>query len=160
MTTLSSDTISTDRGPSRTWIKVLAVTLAFALVAFITSPNAPLGHFWAPAMDMPMPTATQLPLFIVLNAAETLTFGLGVAFLVFGFPALRAIAPASPALTRAAHLSIAWLLINWWPHDSLHVHNGMELGGLLVIEYVFHLTLMISGVVLAWFFLTLQRRAA
>jgi len=37
---------------------------------------------------------------------------------------------ASPLLTRAAYVSIAWLLLNWWPHDSLHVHTGMELSGL------------------------------
>jgi hypothetical protein len=88
------------------------------------------------------------------------TFGLGVSFLFFGLPIMRAIAPASMLLTRAAQISIAWLLLNWWPHDSLHVHNGMALGGLLVIEYVFHVTLMAAGLILAWFFLTLQRRAS
>jgi hypothetical protein len=73
---------------------------------------------------------------------------------------VRAISPASLGLTRAVHVSIAWLLLNWYPHDSLHIHNGMDLGGLLTLEYVFHITLMIAGVILARFFLSLLQRSA
>jgi hypothetical protein len=51
-------------------------------------------------------------------------------------------------------------MANWWPHDSLHLHNGLALNGLLGIEYGFHVTLMLAGVILAYFFLTLQRRSA
>jgi hypothetical protein len=61
-------------------------------------------------------------------------------------------------LTRAAHFSIAWLLFSWCPHDSLHIHNGMDLSGLLAIEYGFHVSLMIAGMILAYFFLTLLRQ--
>jgi len=147
------------RQPSINWTKFGLVTVVLAAFAFILSPNGPLGSFWSPDPHMPTPTAGQLPLFILLNVAEVVTFGIGLAFLTFGLPIMRAVAPASKGLTRAAQISIAWLLFSWWPHDSLHVHNGMALGGLLVIEYVFHVTLMIAGVILAWFFLTLQRRA-
>jgi hypothetical protein len=104
-----------------------------------------------------MPNAAQLPLFIILNIAEVVTFGVGVSFLLFGLGVVRAISPASEMLTRAAHLSIAWLLINWWPHDSLHLHFGLELNGLLGIEYGFHLTLMIAGGILAGFFIVLLK---
>jgi len=140
------------------WKPALAVTLVLAVVAVLAGPNGPLGGFWRPPMDSPVPTGAQLPLFILLNIAEGLTFGLGISLLIFGYPMVRAISPASIGLTRAAHLSIAWLLINWWLHDSLHVHNGMKLGGLLAIEYAFHITLMIAGVILAYFFLTLLRQ--
>mgnify|MGYP000870974538 CR=1 FL=1 len=47
---------------------------------------------------------------------------------------------------------------NWWPHDSLHIHIGMDLGGLLALEYVFHITLMVAGIILARFFLAMMRR--
>jgi len=57
-------------------------------------------------------------------------------------------------LTRLAHTSIAWLLLNWWPRDSLHIHNGMNLNGLIGIEYGFHFSLMIAGAILAYFFYT------
>jgi hypothetical protein len=137
------------------WGRMLALTIALAVLAFLASPNGPLGSFWRPSPDEPMPTSTQLPFFIVLNLAEVLTFGFGTSFLVFGFPLVRAIAPASQTLTRLAHISISWLLLNWWVHDSLHLHNGMNLNGLIGIEYGFHISLMIAGVILAYFFYTL-----
>lgn len=142
------------------WKLVLVITLGLAIVAVLANPNGPLGGFWRPPADSPVPTSAELPFFILLNIAEGLTFGLGMSFLIFGYPMVRAISPASSGLTRAAHLSIAWLLINWWPHDSLHIHNGVDLGGLLGIEYAFHITLMIAGAILAYFFLTLLRRTA
>lgn len=137
--------------------RVIALTVGLAIVALLLSPNAPLGGFWRPGPSVPMPSAAQLPLFIILNIAEVVTFGLGVSFLLFGFPVVRAISPASELLTRSSHLAIAWLLLNWWPHDSLHLHFGLELNGLLAIEYGFHITLMIAGGILAGFFIILLK---
>jgi hypothetical protein len=68
-------------------------------------------------------------------------------------------AAGSRGLTWTAYLAIGWFLVNWWPHDSLHQHVGLELGGLLAIEYAFHVTLMIAGAALAYFLVTLLRRA-
>ena len=147
-------------GARQSWIKWVAVTLVVGVIAFVASPNGPLGGFWRPSPDFPQPTSAQLPLFILLNVAEVLAFGLGIAFLIFGYPLMRAVAPASKRLTSWAFLSIAWLLVNWWPHDSLHVANGMNMGGLLVIEYVFHITLIIAGAILAYFFWILERQGA
>lgn len=152
--------MSTNTNTTRTinWKPALGVTLVLAVVAVLASPNGPLGVFWRPPAGSPVPTSAQLPFFILLNIAEGLTFGLGISFLIFGYPMVRAISPASTGLTRAAHISIAWLMLNWWPHDSLHMHNGLNLGGLLGIEYGFHTTLMIAGVIVAYFFLTLLRQ--
>ncbi|MCK6629829.1 MAG: hypothetical protein L6R45_32225 [Anaerolineae bacterium] len=135
--------------------KVIITTLVFGVLAFLSSPNGPLGGFWAPPADFPVPTGVQVPLFMVLGVVEALLFGLGASFLIFGYPLVKAIAPASPRLTMVAYLSIFWLLISWWPHDSLHIHSGLELNMLLVIEYGFHVTLMVAGIILAYFFLTL-----
>jgi len=135
----------------------LAVAIVLAIVALLATPLGPLGVFWQPSADIPVSSATsiQLILFLGLNIAESLTFGLGIAFLVFGYPMVRTVSPASKGLTRAAHFAITWLLSNWWIHDSLHAHVGMELNGMLGIEYGFHFTLMIAGGILAVFFLTL-----
>ena len=54
------------------------------------------------------------------------------------------------------YLCIGWLLVSWWPHDNLHIHTG-SLQGLLYIEYGFHMTLILSGLVLAYSFLSLMR---
>ena len=135
--------------------KALITTLVLGITAFLAEPNGPLGAFWAPHPGVSQATGAQIPLFFILGLVEALAFGLGVSFLIFGYPLVKAIRPASEAMTRAAHLSIAWLLINWWPHDSLHIHNGLELNGLLAIEYGFHITLIIAGLILVYFFLTL-----
>ena len=157
---MSTESQSSSTEARRNWIKWLVVTLLLAVIAFLASPNGPLGGFWRPSADFPQPTDAQLPLFILLNAAEVLAFGFGVSFLIFGYPLTQTILPASKGLTLAAHLSIAWLLLNWWPHDSLHVANGTNMNGLLVIEYVFHVTLMIAGAILVYFFLALVRQRA
>lgn len=142
------------RGSVTKWV---VVTIVLAVVAFIASPNGPLGGFWRPSSDMPAPAGIQLLLFILLNVAEVVTFGLGVSFFLFGHRLVDSAKVASHGLRFAAYLSIGWLLVSWWPHDSLHETNGMSLGGLLGIEYGFHITLMVAGLVLARFFYTLLR---
>ena len=157
---MSTESQNLGTAARRNWIKWLVVTLVLAVIAFLASPNGPLGGFWRPSADFPQPTDAQLPLFILLNVAEALAFGFGISFLIFGYPLMQTILPASKGLTLAAHLSIAWLLFSWWPHDSLHVANGLNLSGLLVIEYVFHVTLMITGAILVYFFVALVRQRA
>ena len=157
---MSTESQSLTRGVSRNWIKWLVVTLVLAVIAFLASPNGPLGGFWRPSADFPQPTDAQLPLFILLNVAESLAFGFGISFLIFGYPLMQTILPSSKGLTLAAYLSIAWLLLSWWPHDSLHVANGLNMNGLLVIEYVFHVTLMVAGAILVYYFLALVRQRA
>ena len=140
---------------------VVFVTVVLGIVFFLASPLGPLGGFWRPYPLPPAltPTRTQVDLFILLNVVESLVSAFGVAFLVFGYPLVQAVAPASGTLTRLAHLAIAWVLINWWPHDGLHVWNGINPTGLLWIDYGFHVTLMAAGLLLALFFLTILRRA-
>jgi hypothetical protein len=129
-----------------------------AVIAFLASPSGPLGGFWRPAADMPMPTAGQLPLLILLNLIEVLIFGLGIAFALFGYRLLRSARVASRSLVLATYVSIVWLLVGWWPHDSLHIANGMSMNGLIAIEYGFHVTNMIAGAVVAVFFLAVLRQ--
>ena len=157
---MSTKTQSLSQGARRNWIKWLVLTLVLAVIAFLASPNGPLGGVWRPSSDFPQPTDAQLPLFILLNVAESLAFGFGISFLIFGYPLMQTILTASKGLTLATHLSIAWLLLSWWPHDSLHVANGLNMNGLLVIEYVFHVTLMVAGAILVYYFLALVRQRA
>ena len=144
----------------KTSTNVVIVTLLLGVLGFLTEPNGPLGSFWAPSPMVPQATGVQVPLFMILGAAEALAFGLGVSFLLFGYSTLKANVPVSASMTRAAHVSIAWLLGNWWAHDSLHLHIGMSLKGLLGIEYGFHITLIAAGVILLRFFLAVVRAPA
>jgi len=133
------------------WLKVTLVTLLFTIPAFLT------GHIiWPPASGA-TPGAMLLPFFILLSFLESLSFGLGIAFLVYGWPFMRALVGGSKRMTYTMFIIIAWFLISWWPHDNLHLHNGLNLQGLLFIEYGFHVTLIIAGAVLAFCFVRLLR---
>lgn len=135
------------------WIKVLLVTLIIAAPAMILGPV-----IWPPAEGGPEPTGGQLPFFIFLAIMESILLGLGIAFLAFGLPAVRRVSPDSKARAWAMYLSIGWLMVSWWPHTNLHIHNGDNMQGLLYIEYEFHFTLMIAALVLAYCFLSLVRQ--
>jgi hypothetical protein len=129
--------------------KMIALATPLAIFAFATG-----QQIWPPDPMSSTPTAAQLPFFIVLGLFEAVSFGLGIAFLVFGWPLVQKSASNSDLLTKAAFLSIAWYLINWWPHDHLHAHIGMNLQSLLYLEYGFHVTMIIAGAILARFFFT------
>ena len=136
----------------KTWIKVALVTALFAV------PAMALGQvIWPPAPGSPEPSDGQLPFFIFLSVFEAVAFGLGISFLLFGFPALLRLARGSRLRAWAMYLSVGWFLVSWWPHDNLHLHNGMDLQHLLYIEYGFHVTLIIAAVVLAYSLLTMLR---
>jgi hypothetical protein len=136
----------------KTWIKVALVT------ALIAVPAMALGQvIWPPAPGSPEPSAGQLPFFIFLSVFEAVAFGLGISFLLFGFPALLRLARGSRLRAWAMYLSVGWFLVSWWPHDNLHLHNGLDLQHLLYIEYGFHVTLIIAAVVLAYSLLTMLR---
>jgi hypothetical protein len=130
------------------------IAFAIGVVSIPTSlalfrPNFPAG-FSLPAQ--------AIPLVVGLKAFEGLALGTGIAFLIYGYPLLKR-AGESQLLTLLAYLAIGWYLVNWWPHDNLHLVNGLNLWGLLGIEYGFHLTLMISAGVLAFFFYRVIRPA-
>jgi hypothetical protein len=135
----------------KTWVKVALVTALFAV------PAMALGKvIWPPAPGGPEPSVGQFPFFILLSVFEALTFGLGISFLLFGFAPLRR-AVGATWRAWAIYLSVGWFLVSWWPHDNLHIHNGDDLQGLLYIEYGFHVTLMLAGLVLAYSLLTMLR---
>lgn len=137
----------------KTWVKVLIVTVIVAIPAFMLSPVL----FVSPA-DGPSPTAGQLPYFIFLAVWDAVLLGLGVSFLLFGWPVLRKVSPDSKARAWAIYLSIGFLTVSWWPHLNLHRANGLDLQGLLYIDYGFHVPLMIAAVVLICSFISIARR--
>lgn len=133
--------------------QALLVTIVGAVAAFLLAPQSPLGRaLWpAPVTLDPGPTPIQMGLFMLLGAITALAFGAGLAFLVHGArPVRELVGPDRPVLARAVHLSAFWVLWNWWVHDSLHMVVGLDAGGLLAIEYAFHVTLMLAGAILAY----------
>ena len=77
---------------------------------------------------------------------------------MFGLPVMRRVSPDSKVRAWTMYLSIGYLMVSWWPHLNLHTHNGMNLQGLLYIDYFFHLPLEVAGVALAVCFISLMRK--
>lgn len=128
----------------RTAAAVAAVTLTVAVPALALTPT-----LFPPSPHM-APTAAQVPFFAALAAINAMALGLGVAFLAFGLPTMRRLAPVGRGRAVAAYLAVAWLLMSWFPHGGLHASNGMDTGALLWIEYGFHLPLIVAPLVLIW----------
>ena len=128
------------------------ITLAVAVPAFLLGPL-----LFPPAEGSPTPTAGQMPFFLFLGVGDAVLLGLGVVFLIFGLPVLRKVSPDSRARAWAMYLSIGYLMVSWWPHLNMHASNGLDLQGLLFIDYFFHLPLEIAGVALAYCFFSLFR---
>ncbi len=128
-------------------LKNILIVLVPALITF------PLSRIiWKDPLGAMPPTAHQLSFFILLGIGESLVFGAGVLFLLKGYKWLSG-SGASRNLVVWTYVAIAWSLLSWWPHDNIHRANGMDMQGLLYIEYGFHLTLMVAAVIIAYFFM-------
>jgi hypothetical protein len=140
------------RGSVKTSTKVALVTAAVGIPAFF------LGPVLFPPADVGVePTAGQLPFFLFLAVGDALLLGLGVSFLLFGFPVIRKVSPDSRVRAWAMYLSIGYLMVSWWPHLNMHASNGIDFQGLLYIDFFFHLPLEVAGVALALSFISLMR---
>lgn len=134
-----------------TRVAVALTTLVVAVLSVLITPV-----LWPRPAESDMPSSL-LPFFIVLALVESILFGLGVAFLGFGLPIVQRAANVAGVGAWPTYVSIAWLLVSWWPHDNFHQVVGQDFAGLLYVEYGFHLTLMIGGVIIARFFLAALR---
>jgi len=136
----------------KTWMKVAIVTAIVAVPTFVSGPI-----LFPPADTGVEPTAGQMPFFLFLAVGDAVLLGLGVSFVLFGLSVIRKVSPDSKLRAWAMYLSIGYLMISWWPHLNMHAHNGMDLHGLLIIDFLFHLPLEVAGVVLALSFISLFR---
>lgn|GEM_PF-6406270 len=58
---------------------------------------------------------------IALALLESAIFGIGVAFVVFGYPLWRRVPKRKPLLPT--YLAISWLLLSWWPRGLFRAHD-------------------------------------
>lgn len=122
------------------------LVLVPAVLSFLVAPM-----IWEISTDAPTPTSVQMTFFIILSAIESVAFGFGILFLLKGKALLKK-SPVSAALTTWTYLAITWSLASWWIHDNFHKSNGLNLQGLLYIEYAFHVTLVIAAGIIATYF--------
>jgi len=120
---------------------LIGLTITAAVVTFLLS-----RVIWPGAVGAMQPSGAQLPFLIGVSAIESIGFGIGLSFLVSLWKFMKGRNPWD----WLTYLSAAWLLISWWPHDNLH--RVMQMGDfwqLIRIEWGFHFTLIVAGVIVA-----------
>lgn len=137
-----------------TWMKFALITVFLGIPAFLLGPL-----IWPPSPEA-SPTPGQLPFFMLLSLLEALFFGAGVAFAVVCWPMLQKAPEKSRKRLLPVYVSLIWLMVSWWPHDSMHIHNAMDMSGLLVIDYLFHFTLIVGTSVIAYSFFMMAAEAS
>jgi hypothetical protein len=135
--------------------KPIAIFVVGTAAGFLLAAPGPIGKMiWPMADGLPDPEGSNVVLLAVMGFFEAVAFGLGITFLVYGLPTVRSVTRGTSANPIAVYLSIAWLLVNWVPHTSLHMNHGnlvtpADFTGLVAIEYGFHLTLIVAGTFIA-----------
>jgi hypothetical protein len=129
--------------------KFIATSLVWAAIAFTLS-----RIIWPDLPSASPPANTQMPFFIIFSIIEALAFGFGIAFSLTMWSKFSA-RFGGDWLAKLSFISVVWLLASWWPHDNMHrVTEHGDYWGLLKLEYGFHATLMLAGVILAFFLAT------
>ena len=136
-------------------LQILFVTIVFGIAAFVTGPM-----IWPASHEVSMPPPGLLPLYILLAVFEALAFGFSVAFAAFGWAAIRDLRLGARWLNKMLFVTLIWFTGNWWIHDNLHMHVGLDLTRLFYIEYAFHMSMLACGVTLAFSWMRLARQGA
>lgn len=124
------------------------VTIVGAFVAMTFGPQGPAGGFWgaAPSEELGI-TGGLAGAFVGYALVEAVAFGLGLAWLAFGWKVIR---QATQPGAIAAYLAVGWGLVSWWPHGSFHQAIGERNPTALIgIEFGFHATMILAAVVIA-----------
>jgi hypothetical protein len=143
-----------------TKLKVILTVVAFTVIGFLIQPPTPIGaQIWPPSADIPAPEGAQVPLLMLYGLVAAIGFGIGIAFLLFGRPLVASLGLAA-GMTTAMHLSVFWFLGNWVVHESLHIANGHNMWGLIALEWGFHATMVLAGVIIILGLLQVARMRA
>ena len=139
---------------NKSW-QIILFTVVIGGAAFFAGPM-----IWPMTPEASMPPPHLLPAYIAIAAVEALAFGFAVAFAIFGWPAIRNMQLGAPWLNRLLFISLCWFMGNWWIHDNLHMHIGLDMNRLLYIEFVFHFSMLACAVTLALSLMRLANRSA
>ena len=102
------------------------------------------------ASTCPPPSPSTFPHLMFLDFWDALAAGVGVAFLVYGAVNYSKWPQAIRGPLLLIFFIALWFTLLNWIHDGWHKVNGMNLNGLIAIEYVFHVPWLIFGGVLVY----------
>jgi|SRR3989344_4131181 len=127
-------------------LKVLAIIFAFTLPALFLSRVA-----WESNHTIVYETATApLPFVIILSGIQSLAFGLGIAFIVFGYFWMKKYS-LPKNLKIASFFSISWLLVSWLPRNNLLHSTEMHI--------LFQITQIAASLILIYLMLFIIKRS-
>ena len=127
-------------------LKFWSLTIGIAVVGFVLHKPLVLDHA-ASATDPQGPVLAGFMILTVLSAVAT---GIGVSMLVFGGRVVATLPEHVRSAGRVVQLGLVWLIAPWMIHEGLHVTNGSEqMGRLLVIEFGFHVTSYVAAILVA-----------
>lgn len=122
--------------------KLIIGAVVIGLVALL------LGHvIWPPHPGGPTPSVIQIALLLILDAVQSLLFGLGVALLIWGWPLFKNLPLQKAPAKTWTFISVVWLLVSWWPHIGFHVSAGEDLWSIIGIDYAFHFTVIAASLI-------------
>jgi hypothetical protein len=136
-------------------LRFVGVAVGTAVIAFSLT-----FVIWPIPPSIVLPPSGLVPYFAFVIACECLSFGVGVAFLAFGFPLMTRL-PVGRFGAWSGYLGIAWFLLNWWPHESFHrTTPSTDFVKLIGIQFGFHLSLIVAAFLVARFFAEVARAGA
>ena len=142
--------------PVKTRTKVITTIFLLSVFAFLFTPMAPIGsQIWPAPADMGASSA-QVGLLILYTAISSLGFGIGVAFLIWGYPYVKKV--FNKTYAPWVFFGVFWMTWSWWIHDIGHMTTHGSVAWLLVLEYVFHATNVLFGGVIALAFVKGRRK--
>lgn len=138
--------------------KAAIIVVLSATFGLLFSPFGPLGtQIWPEPNNAVVPTATQGLLLLGYTLIGAIAMGLALAFLALGWGYTKRTFAGRPRLATLVHVSVVWILGNFWVHDSLHMVNGLNVNGLIAIEYTFHTTIMVAALIAMYGIVELAR---
>jgi hypothetical protein len=142
-----------------TKLQTIGIVILGTIVAVAVGAQTPIGKaIWPPAAMDKEPTSAQMAGFVFAGLWEAAGFGAGIALTLALFRPFRSFAARTP-WAWPAYGSLAWLNVTWVAHDNLHMHVGADPAGLVVLELVFHTTLIAAGLVVGVFLLKMAASA-
>lgn len=142
----------------KTMYKAAIIVVVSATFGLLFSPFGPIGaQIWPEPNNAVVPTATQGLLLLAYTLIGAIAMGLALAFLVLGWGYTKRTFAGRPRLAALVHVSVVWILGNFWVHDNLHIVNGLNVDGLIAIDYTFHTTIMVATLITMYGIIELAR---
>lgn len=135
-----------------------AIIIVVSTFGILFAPFSPIGAMiWSEPNTGVTPTATQGILLLGVTFMESVGMGLAVAFLALGWSYTKRTFAGRPRLAALVHVSVVWILGNFWLHDNLHMVNGVNIDGIIAIDYAFHSAIMLASIVAIYGIIELAR---